>query len=262
MHTQRSAVERRRHGCGMSTFAVVPGQGVGWREVQGGTYRTCSLSYGNWWAIMYLTVFFCVWLWTGGTISGPCVIIARGLQWVILLWPPMTKNHKFHVDLVAGQFCYFPVSQSALLLRNKQILHKRARKASLPNNSWQVFLFPCVALEIGADLPSNHVIDRWLGEPIKAAILPTSIFLTNKKGFPVLSKMHQRLIFRLLKVGGGRVLKVLQLILLPYFHMCDIDTSFHLRLTLFLSGFWRTIMAKLEGLEKKKADGSRSPRNI
>ncbi|OBS73124.1 hypothetical protein A6R68_12326 [Neotoma lepida] len=56
-----------------------------------------------------------------------------------------------------------------------------------------------VALEIGADLPSNHVIDRWLGEPIKAAILPTSIFLTNKKGFPVLSKMQQRLIFRLLK---------------------------------------------------------------
>ncbi|MBZ3881318.1 Protein arginine N-methyltransferase 5 [Sciurus carolinensis] len=56
------------------------------------------------------------------------------------------------------------------------------------------------ALEIGADLPSNHVIDRWLGEPIKAAILPTSIFLTNKKGFPVLSKMHQRLIFRLLKL--------------------------------------------------------------
>lgn len=74
-----------------------------------------------------------------------------------------------------------------------------------------------VALEIGADLPSNHVIDRWLGEPIKAAILPTSIFLTNKKGFPVLSKMHQRLIFRLLKVGGGqRILKVDQLYFLTY----------------------------------------------
>uniref|UniRef100_A0A8D0L0X2 Protein arginine N-methyltransferase 5 n=1 Tax=Sphenodon punctatus TaxID=8508 RepID=A0A8D0L0X2_SPHPU len=57
-----------------------------------------------------------------------------------------------------------------------------------------------VAIEVGADLPSNHVIDRWLGEPIKAAILPTSIFLTNKKGFPVLSKMHQQLIFRLLKL--------------------------------------------------------------
>ncbi|KYO38530.1 hypothetical protein Y1Q_0006637 [Alligator mississippiensis] len=57
-----------------------------------------------------------------------------------------------------------------------------------------------VALEVGADLPSGHVIDRWLGEPVKAAILPTSIFLTNKKGFPVLSKGHQRLIFRLLKL--------------------------------------------------------------
>ncbi|XP_069489949.1 protein arginine N-methyltransferase 5 [Ambystoma mexicanum] len=57
-----------------------------------------------------------------------------------------------------------------------------------------------LAIEVGADLPSNHIIDRWLGEPIKAAILPTSIFLTNKKGFPVLAKSHQRLIFRLLKL--------------------------------------------------------------
>uniref|UniRef100_W5LWY8 PRMT5 TIM barrel domain-containing protein n=2 Tax=Lepisosteidae TaxID=7915 RepID=W5LWY8_LEPOC len=56
------------------------------------------------------------------------------------------------------------------------------------------------AIEIGADLPSDAVIDKWLGEPIKAAILPTSIFLTNKKGFPVLSKAHQRIIFRLFKL--------------------------------------------------------------
>ncbi|KAG9486962.1 hypothetical protein GDO78_007037, partial [Eleutherodactylus coqui] len=57
-----------------------------------------------------------------------------------------------------------------------------------------------LAIEVGADLPGSNVIDRWLGEPIKAAILPTSIFLTNKKGFPVLSKIHQRLIFRLFKL--------------------------------------------------------------
>ncbi|KAM9789655.1 protein arginine N-methyltransferase 5 [Neosynchiropus ocellatus] len=58
----------------------------------------------------------------------------------------------------------------------------------------------CLAIEVGADLPSDNVIDKWLGEPIKAAILPTSIFLTNKKGFPVLSKAHQRIIFRLFKL--------------------------------------------------------------
>uniref|UniRef100_A0A3B3SD68 Protein arginine N-methyltransferase 5 n=1 Tax=Paramormyrops kingsleyae TaxID=1676925 RepID=A0A3B3SD68_9TELE len=56
------------------------------------------------------------------------------------------------------------------------------------------------AIEIGADMPSDDVIDKWLGEPIKAAVLPTSIFLTNKKGFPVLSKAHQRIIFRLFKL--------------------------------------------------------------
>ncbi|KAL4657197.1 protein arginine N-methyltransferase 5 [Arapaima gigas] len=58
----------------------------------------------------------------------------------------------------------------------------------------------CLAIEIGPDMPSDAVIDKWLGEPIKAAILPTSIFLTNKKGFPVLSKAHQRIIFRLFKL--------------------------------------------------------------
>uniref|UniRef100_A0A665X1S5 Protein arginine N-methyltransferase 5 n=1 Tax=Echeneis naucrates TaxID=173247 RepID=A0A665X1S5_ECHNA len=58
----------------------------------------------------------------------------------------------------------------------------------------------CLAIEVGADMPSDAVIDKWLGEPIKAAILPTSIFLTNKKGFPVLSKAHQRVIFRLFKL--------------------------------------------------------------
>uniref|UniRef100_A0A8C9XLH0 Protein arginine N-methyltransferase 5 n=1 Tax=Sander lucioperca TaxID=283035 RepID=A0A8C9XLH0_SANLU len=58
----------------------------------------------------------------------------------------------------------------------------------------------CLAIEVAADMPSDAVIDKWLGEPIKAAILPTSIFLTNKKGFPVLSKAHQRIIFSLFKL--------------------------------------------------------------
>lgn len=56
------------------------------------------------------------------------------------------------------------------------------------------------AVEIGPDMPSEAVMEKWLGEPIKAAILPTSIFLTNKKGFPVLSKAHQHVVFSLFKV--------------------------------------------------------------
>lgn len=44
--------------------------------------------------------------------------------------------------------------------------------------------------EITEDLPSRDVLLRWLGEPVKAIIVPTSIFLTNKKGYPVLSRVR------------------------------------------------------------------------
>ena len=57
-----------------------------------------------------------------------------------------------------------------------------------------------IALEISENLPSSAAIDRWCGEPVKAAILSTSIFLTNKKGYPVLSRAHQLLLKRLFKV--------------------------------------------------------------
>ncbi|KAG6610513.1 Protein arginine N-methyltransferase [Phytophthora cinnamomi] len=54
-----------------------------------------------------------------------------------------------------------------------------------------------VALEITADLPSAEEIQRWLGEPVKAAIIPTDIFLTNRKGYPALSQRHQTLMAQL-----------------------------------------------------------------
>ncbi len=54
-----------------------------------------------------------------------------------------------------------------------------------------------VALEMTEDLPAREVLQRWRGEPIKAVIFPTSIFLTNKKGYPVLSKAHQSFVLEL-----------------------------------------------------------------
>ena len=38
------------------------------------------------------------------------------------------------------------------------------------------------ALELSAVLPSEEEIKRWCGEPIKAVLIPTSIFLVNKRG--------------------------------------------------------------------------------
>ena len=48
-----------------------------------------------------------------------------------------------------------------------------------------------VSLELTADLPPRTAMDRWFGEPVKAVVLPTSIFLTNAKGYPTLSTRHQ-----------------------------------------------------------------------
>ncbi|CAH0699156.1 unnamed protein product [Spodoptera exigua] len=56
-----------------------------------------------------------------------------------------------------------------------------------------------VALELSADLPPEDVIKRWLGEPVKVVIVPTSIFYNNKKGFPVLSRPHQQLVVSLIE---------------------------------------------------------------
>lgn len=66
-----------------------------------------------------------------------------------------------------------------------------------------------VALEVPEDLPrAPQLLQRWLGQPLKALLLPTSCFTTNKRGYPVLGKAHQDLVGSALRhgvqVGGGR----------------------------------------------------------
>jgi len=64
---------------------------------------------------------------------------------------------------------------------------------------WNSFRLLCdhssrlqVALELTADLPSSdRELERWFAEPVRAVIIPADIFLTNKQGFPVLSKRHK-----------------------------------------------------------------------
>ncbi|KAG0451442.1 hypothetical protein HPP92_026247 [Vanilla planifolia] len=52
----------------------------------------------------------------------------------------------------------------------------------------------CVALDIRRSLPSINSLFRWFGEPVRAAIIHTDAFLTNARGYPCLSKRHQKLI--------------------------------------------------------------------
>lgn len=72
---------------------------------------------------------------------------------------------------------------------------------------WNAFRTACntdkkvgLALELSADLPSYCEIQRWLGEPIRCVFIKTSLFSTNKKGFPVLTKAHQNLLKKMFKL--------------------------------------------------------------
>jgi len=53
-----------------------------------------------------------------------------------------------------------------------------------------------LCLAVSEEVPTDAQILRWVGEPIKTVSVPTSIFLTNKKGYPVLARHHQALIRR------------------------------------------------------------------
>jgi len=53
-----------------------------------------------------------------------------------------------------------------------------------------------LCLGIVENIPTETQIMRWVGEPLKTVCIPTSLFLTNKKGYPVLGRQHQALIRR------------------------------------------------------------------
>lgn len=64
-----------------------------------------------------------------------------------------------------------------------------------------------LALELSTELPNEHQLQRWLGEPVKCLIIPTSLFITNQRDFPVLSRSHQELIRRFLTLDVQYIIK-------------------------------------------------------
>eukprot|EP00003_Mantamonas_plastica_P002952 TRINITY_DN1235_c2_g1_i1.p1 TRINITY_DN1235_c2_g1~~TRINITY_DN1235_c2_g1_i1.p1 ORF type:complete len:703 (-),score=243.77 TRINITY_DN1235_c2_g1_i1:16-2124(-) len=79
-----------------------------------------------------------------------------------------------------------------------------SKESNDPWEAWNKFRTYCdfhnnvsVALELTSDLPDNNLLKRWYGEPVKVLIVPTSVFLTNKRGYPVLSKKHQEFVTKM-----------------------------------------------------------------
>ncbi|XP_014210081.1 protein arginine N-methyltransferase 5 [Copidosoma floridanum] len=95
-----------------------------------------------------------------------------------------------------------PRKQAYSYRKDKNVeLLMEANKVENTWHWWNQFRTVCdydrklnVALIVSHDLPDPQEIDRWVGEPVKCLIIPTTVFISNKKGFPVLSKAHQMMI--------------------------------------------------------------------
>jgi type II protein arginine methyltransferase len=57
-----------------------------------------------------------------------------------------------------------------------------------------------IALTLPPRLPPQSVVNRWFAEPIRLLFVPATSFLQNNKGYPVLSKAHQALITRYMRL--------------------------------------------------------------
>jgi protein arginine N-methyltransferase 5 len=83
-----------------------------------------------------------------------------------------------------------------------------------PWEAWNAFRCACdqsptvsVCLVLTRALPESSVLEKWLGEPVKAVVLPTSIFLTNRSGFPTLPKAHQTFVRRVMAHGPQMIVR-------------------------------------------------------
>jgi len=60
-----------------------------------------------------------------------------------------------------------------------------------------------VALQIPKDLPPKYLIKQWFAEPVRILLCNAEVFLSNNKGYPVLSKAHQRLLNSFMRVSSA-----------------------------------------------------------
>lgn len=127
-----------------------------------------------------------------------------------------------HNDLELGLACHMNVAchvQFSLGLSNMALWIRIPLAAQPPPSSpatgstdpwdtWNALRCTCdhaakvgVALTVPASLPSAAEINRWLGEPVKALLLPTSVFVSNRRGYPSLSRAHQELLLKFFGYG-------------------------------------------------------------
>lgn len=69
-------------------------------------------------------------------------------------------------------------------------------------------------------VPSAAELDRWIGEPVKALVISTSLFVTNQHRHPVLPKVLQEIIQKFMSVDVQYIIKGATLDGHTYKHYC------------------------------------------
>ena len=88
------------------------------------------------------------------------------------------------------------------------------RRIHDPFEAWAFLRAACeghpqlgVCLHVGASLPSDGELARWIGEPVRAIVVAEDAFTTNKRRFPVLPKRHQEFLTSMLRRNVQVVLR-------------------------------------------------------
>ena len=84
----------------------------------------------------------------------------------------------------------------------------RLRRASLTSMS---LMTACIALLIPRQLPPPSIQSRWFSEPLRILCLDANTFVRNRHNYVVLSKFHQGLLYRYLRVRTP-----------PWILLCDV----------------------------------------
>ncbi|KAI8876437.1 PRMT5-domain-containing protein [Backusella circina FSU 941] len=125
-----------------------------------------------------------------------------GLPGVLLHGLP--KNGLYNTARVVGS-SISSMGNTKLMVR-VPVTDKRFPNTNMSWQRWNEFRtlidynpMVCIALELTPQLPHDELwLKMWLAEPILLVIVPAEIFVTNKKGYPVLTKPIQHFLKMLL----------------------------------------------------------------
>jgi len=123
--------------------------------------------------------------------------ITKGANFQVWLQVPLTAPSVDVASWLEGE------DQAEELLNTGSTWEWWNRFRLMTNSSNKVNL----CLELNETLPSEAEVLRWLGEPVKTVLINTSIFLTNKKGYPVMSRQVQTLLRRFIPLDIQMIVK-------------------------------------------------------